>query len=100
MVSESQILKDIENKILESGLNTQEINNLISKVTVFKEIYSAIKDSNLVSLCTEWDEFKVIDWEKAYSIMFSPQCVFDGRNLINKAHLEKLGFQTFIIGQP
>ena len=93
-------MNDLENKFSEDGINQQDIIKFLSEVIICEDPYTAIKNSNLVSLCTEWDEFKVIDWEKAYSIMCSPQWVFDGRNLINKAHLEKLGFQTFIIGQP
>ena len=100
MVPERLIMNDLENKFSEDGINQQDIIKFLSEVIICEDPYTAIKNSNLVSLCTEWDEFKVIDWEKAYSIMCSPQWVFDGRNLINKAHLEKLGFQTFIIGQP
>ena len=100
MASINQIIYDIKNKILEDGLSKLEIDNLISNVTVCENSYSAIKDSNLVSLCTEWDEFKEINWKEAKSIMSSNPTLFDGRNLVDKDKLEALGFDVYIIGKP
>ncbi len=100
MASINQIIYDIKNKILEDGLSKLEIDNLISNVTVCENSYSAIKDSNLISLCTEWDEFKEINWKEAKSIMSSNPTLFDGRNLVDKDKLEALGFDVYIIGKP
>ena len=33
------------------------------------------------------------DWQKIYDNMMKPAFVFDGRNLLDKAKLEKIGFQ-------
>jgi UDPglucose 6-dehydrogenase len=41
---------------------------------------------------TEWDEFKTYDWQKIYDGMQKPAFVFDGRNLLNRAELEAIGF--------
>ncbi|MDA7798093.1 nucleotide sugar dehydrogenase [bacterium] len=100
MVSVYQIVYDIKNKISEDGLGEQEIDNLISNVTVCENFHSAIKNSNLVSLCTDWDEFKEINWKEAKSIMSLNPTLFDGRNLVDKHQLESLGYQVYIIGKP
>tara|TARA_B100000575_G_scaffold46581_1_gene33740 strand:- start:29005 stop:30438 length:1434 start_codon:yes stop_codon:yes gene_type:complete len=100
MVSKKQIINDLKNKISEDGLNQKQVNNLISGVSIYNNSYSALKNSNLVSLCTEWDEFREIDWKKAYNIMHSDPFLFDGRHLVNKNDLESIGFKTYIIGQP
>jgi UDPglucose 6-dehydrogenase len=41
---------------------------------------------------TEWDEFTTYDWKKIYDGMQKPAFVFDGRNLLNRAELEAIGF--------
>ena len=49
--------------------------------------YDCIFDSHAVAIITEWDEFKLIDWEKIYDIMKKPAFVFDGRNILNKKQI-------------
>lgn len=60
--------------------------------------YEACKDSHAIAILTEWDEFKSYDWQKIYNQMQKPAFVFDGRNLLNKKELEKIGFVYQAIG--
>lgn len=49
---------------------------------------------------TEWDEFKTLDLDRVYQSMQQPAFVFDGRNLLDRAKLEKIGFELHAIGKP
>lgn len=61
--------------------------------------YEACKDAHAVAVLTEWDEFVNYDWQKIYDNMMKPAFVFDGRNILNKDKLEKIGFKYFGIGK-
>lgn len=54
--------------------------------------YDACKDAHAIAILTEWDEFKTYDWQQIYDNMLKPAFVFDGRNILDKAKLEQIGF--------
>jgi UDPglucose 6-dehydrogenase len=54
--------------------------------------YEACQDAHAIAVLTEWDEFKTYDWQKIYDHMLKPAFVFDGRNILDKDKLEKIGF--------
>jgi UDPglucose 6-dehydrogenase len=54
--------------------------------------YEACQDAHAIAVMTEWDEFKTYDWQKIYDHMLKPAFVFDGRNILDKDKLEKIGF--------
>jgi UDPglucose 6-dehydrogenase len=64
----------------------------------FENPYEACKDSHAIAVLTEWDEFKEYDWQKIYDNMLKPAFVFDGRNLLDKEKLTKIGFHFQAIG--
>jgi UDPglucose 6-dehydrogenase len=61
-------------------------------VQVVDNAYEACKDAHAIAVLTEWDEFKTYDWQKIYDNMLKPAFVFDGRNILDKKELEKIGF--------
>lgn len=61
-------------------------------VQVVDNAYEACKDAHAIAILTEWDEFKTYDWQKIYDNMLKPAFVFDGRNILDKKELEKIGF--------
>ena len=67
-------------------------------VHVTANAYDACKNAHAIAVLTEWDEFKSYDWQKIYDNMLKPAFVFDGRNLLNRAALEKIGFVYKAIG--
>ena len=79
--------------------NDSEVNNLLSKVSIVSDPYDAFLNVSVISLCTEWDSFVKLDWNKIYSIMNQPSFIFDGRGILNKSDLSKIGFQTYSIGK-
>ncbi|MBK5214525.1 MAG: UDP-glucose 6-dehydrogenase [Flavobacteriaceae bacterium] len=68
-------------------------------VKVHHNPYDALKDSHGIAILTEWDEFKSYDWKKIYNQMMKPAFLFDGRNLLSKDEMSKIGFKMFSIGK-
>jgi UDPglucose 6-dehydrogenase len=67
-------------------------------VIVNENAYAACKGAHAVAILTEWDEFKVYDWQKIYDNMLKPAFIFDGRNVLDKDILENIGFVYQAIG--
>jgi UDPglucose 6-dehydrogenase len=99
MVQKERILEDLRFQLESSGKSNEEIKKLISQITIYKDAYIALKNSNFAAICTEWDEFKNYDWKKIYKNMKDNSWIFDGRNLLDKHKLQSIGFKTFFIGQ-
>ena len=99
MVMKFRILEDIKGELERCGKKKNEIEKLISKIMVHKNVYTALTNSNLAVICTEWDEFKALNWNRIFNNMKTNSWVYDGRNILDKDQLEKIGFNTFFIGQ-
>jgi UDPglucose 6-dehydrogenase len=54
--------------------------------------YTAMEGAHAIALLTEWDEFNKYDWKRIYKNMQKPAFVFDGRNILDRQILEKIGF--------
>jgi UDPglucose 6-dehydrogenase len=67
-------------------------------VIVNENAYAACKGAHAVAILTEWDEFKVYDWQKIYDNMLKPAFIFDGRNVLDKDILGNIGFVYQAIG--
>ena len=92
-VNENQIQSDINYLATRSEkLNSSSLKSEPSP-------YSAAKDSHAIAILTEWDEFINYDWEKIYKSMKKPAFLFDGRNLLERQKMEKIGFTYFGIGK-
>jgi len=91
-VSEEQMLFDLN--YLQSRSEAEN-----SKyVKAISDPYEACKGAHAIAVLTEWDEFKHYDWEKIYHDMNKPAFIFDGRNLLDKEKLTKIGFKYQAIG--
>jgi UDPglucose 6-dehydrogenase len=65
-----------------------------------KDPYAAAKGSHAIAVCTEWDEYKKLDYKKIFDMMEKPAFVFDGRNILDHKKLFDIGFNVFPIGKP
>jgi len=70
-----------------------------SQVTIANSAFEACLGADAICVLTEWDEFKLLDWEKVYASMNKPSFVFDGRLILDSAKLEKIGFIVRTIGK-
>lgn len=91
-VESEQIYFDLN--YLETRSETENRNGL----DVLADPYAACENSHAIAVLTEWDEFKQYDWQKIYNGMLKPAFVFDGRNLLDRNQLEKIGFVYQAIG--
>lgn len=91
-VSEKQILADLD--YLQSRPEAENR----KRVQAASSALEACKGAHAVAILTEWDEFKSFDWEQIYDNMNKPAFVFDGRNLLDKEKLTKIGFKYQAIG--
>ena len=53
-----------------------------------------------ITILTEWDEFKKLDYERIYKSMMKPAFVFDGRNILDHAKLREIGYIVYALGKP
>ena len=92
-VSKAQMLTDL-NRL---GTRTEEENERYLKV--LSDPYQAAEEAHAIAIMTEWDQFKTLDYEKIYAQMLKPAFVFDGRRIIDKAALDRIGFKTYKLGE-
>jgi UDPglucose 6-dehydrogenase len=92
-VKRSQMMGDL------NYLNTRGAAENKSLLTTAEDAYLACEGAHAIAVLTEWDEFKELDWQKIYQKMAKPAFVFDGRAILKKADLEKIGFQVYRIGK-
>lgn len=85
-VGEEQIQFDL------NYLETRSESENKQGVQVMSNAYDACQNAHAIAVLTEWDEFKTQDWQKIYDNMLKPAFIFDGRNILNKEELEKIGF--------
>lgn len=92
-VSSDQIYKDLD----DLGTRLPEDNRRLVKVV--DSPYEALLDAHAVAVLTEWDEFKSYDWANIKERMKKPSFVFDGRKLLDREELIRLGFVYYAIGE-
>jgi UDPglucose 6-dehydrogenase len=91
-VKTEQIYADLE------YLGTHSSEEIRDRVTIVNTAYKACKNSHAVAILTEWIEFINLDWNAVYDGMLKPAFLFDGRRLLEKTELKKVGFKVFTIG--
>ena len=70
------------------------------RLVVAASAEAAAAGAHGLAVLTEWDEFKTLDFPAIHAAMQKPAFVFDGRNILPRAELEKIGFRVFAIGKP
>lgn len=73
--------------------------DLKDKVTYCGDIYETADNTDAIVLVTEWNEFRLPDWERLKKTMKS-HVVFDGRNVYEGVVLENYGYKYYGIGIP
>ncbi len=71
---------------------------LLPKVTYYEDPYEALKGVDAALVCTEWQVFRKLDWEKAGHRM-ARRLVIDGRNLYSPKKMHDLGFDYYSFGR-
>lgn len=68
-------------------------------IEVIHDPYEACDQAHALAILTEWDVFKTLDYKRIYKNMLKPAFLFEGRNILNKAELEAIGFDVHCIGK-
>lgn len=68
-------------------------------VEICEDPYEAVDGTHAIVVCTEWDEFVTLDYERIYKSMMKPAYIFDGRKILQHEKLQKLGFNVQTIGK-
>ncbi|XP_046996990.1 UDP-glucose 6-dehydrogenase isoform X1 [Schistocerca americana] len=92
-VEPSQILEDLTHPSV-----TEEPEKVKKSIEIHSDAYTATKGTHAIVLCTEWDEFVTLDYQRIYNGMMKPAYIFDGRKILDHEALMKIGFQVQTIG--
>jgi len=71
---------------------------LLPSVKYHEDPYEALKGVDAALVCTEWQIFRKLDWEKAGHTM-TRRLVIDGRNLYSPKKMQELGFDYYSFGR-
>src|SRR6267142_1533427 len=71
---------------------------LYPAVAYHEDPYDALQGAEAALVCTEWDVFRDLDWERAGKLM-ARRLVIDGRNLYSPARMRELGFEYYSFGR-
>jgi UDPglucose 6-dehydrogenase len=93
-VSEEQICADLTHPDI-----SKDPSRVSKLVTVTSDPYEACSGAHAVVVCTEWDEFLELDYQRVYDSMQKPAFVFDGRKYLPHEKLMEIGFQVDCVGK-
>jgi UDPglucose 6-dehydrogenase len=96
-IVELLIQKDCELKVYDPKADYQEL-NYAPKFTICKSIEDAVKNSDMIVLMTEWNEFIEYDWSKVTDKM-AHNYFFDLKNVFNKSKMQNSGMLYFSLGR-
>ena len=71
---------------------------LFPQVHYHEDPYEALRDADAALICTEWNSFRSLDWERAGSLM-ARKLVIDGRNLYTPQGMREKGFEYYSFGR-
>ncbi|MFH0868044.1 MAG: UDP-glucose/GDP-mannose dehydrogenase family protein [Candidatus Woesearchaeota archaeon] len=71
---------------------------ILNDVEFCKDLYEVAKDSDVLLILTEWNEFKEMDLKKIKSLLKNP-IIIDGRNIYDPEDLKKEGFTYISMGR-
>ena len=96
-VKKDRMINDLEYLYNQSSIVNPQ--SLINQLHVHTDPYAACANAHAIAVLTEWDEFKTYDWQKIYDNMLKPAFLFDGRNLLDREKLNRIGFKVYTIGK-
>ncbi len=71
----------------------------LPQISYHEDPYETLREADAALICTEWEAFRKLDWDRAGKIM-SRKIVVDGRNLFAPAKMRALGFEYHCFGRP
>lgn len=78
---------------------TSRAKAIFPTVCYHEDAYETLRGADAALICTEWDIFRNLDWERAKPLM-ARALVIDGRNLYSAKHMREIGFEYHSFGRP
>jgi len=72
--------------------------SLFPAVSFHDDPYDALREAEAALVCTEWDVFRELDWERGGKLM-ARRLVIDGRNLYSPSRMREQGFEYYSFGR-
>tara|TARA_B100001094_G_scaffold329850_1_gene393583 strand:+ start:394 stop:1803 length:1410 start_codon:yes stop_codon:yes gene_type:complete len=94
----SKIKNDLVDFMQGEDFEDYSSNEFKDKIQFSTSYFEASKNADAIIISTEYDEFKNYNWKKLYSIVTKPALIFDGRILLDRNKIEKIGFNLYQIG--
>src|SRR5215472_11908197 len=93
---------EVIRKLLEEGAEVHasdpqaisRTKTLFPQVSYMNDGYAALNGADAALICTEWDSFRKLDWQRAGKSM-ARKLVIDGRNLYAPQEMRNLGFEYY-----
>ena len=67
-------------------------------IEIVSDAYAACEGAEVLTVLTEWDEFKWVDLDKVADLMVRP-CIVDARNLLDRSAITRRGFTYQGVGR-
>ncbi|XP_033108684.1 UDP-glucose 6-dehydrogenase-like isoform X2 [Anneissia japonica] len=80
---------------LETETEWEKVSKLVK---IYNNPYEALEGAHAFVVCTEWDEFKELDYLRIYNSMLKPAFAFDGRRILDHDSLKNIGFHVETVG--
>jgi len=71
---------------------------LFPQVHYHEDPYTALRGADAALVCTEWDSFRKLDWDRAGELM-ARKLVIDGRNIYAPQTMREKGFEYYSFGR-
>ena len=91
-VSAEQIKKDLDQEV-----NLKD-NYSKNNIEIFDTIKETVTGADAIVVMTDWEEFKLIDWEDVSNLMRSPSWLFDTRSICDIEKAKISGLNIWRIG--
>ncbi|RPH88902.1 MAG: UDP-glucose 6-dehydrogenase [Calditrichaeota bacterium] len=77
-----------------------DLADILSEVSFQQDPYLAAREAHAIAVLTEWNLYKTLDYRRIFQSMLKPAFIFDGRNILDRELLYKIGFNVYSIGRP
>ena len=98
LIEEKALLTITDPKALKNA--KIDLKGIDANISYIDDPYEAASKSHAIAIMTEWDLYGDLDYEKIFKSMIKPAFIFDGRNIIDRNKLFKIGFNVYSIGKP
>ena len=76
----------------------EKTKKVFPQVVYHEDPYEALNEAHAALICTEWDIYRKLDWDRASKRM-ARKLVIDGRNLYSPQRMRELGFEYSSFGR-